>query len=1040
VLEKTFKNISRASGLLVFCLGLFYTLKWIFVPPINPIGMGVSFFGSIAFLLIGSGIVILSYPFSFFWNRLIGVILILMCLIRMAQWFFLKSPVLDQFFFFMRTNPLNSVSYALIGTLFLFWKKEQLSQIKFLYFFFAIFSSSSMSVLGLLAYFLGFGLEFEMPSLFGMIGVFIGDIGILSCLIYYRITQEINRYKLIPWVLGLIFCLFAVLLAGGIYLNQHVPKERSLTNLLVIYAILGGLIFSALASYLTYFWLKSLSQLKKAQFAEKEIETIKEETLQTLASAEVGLWKWDLKKDRVEVDATISRFFQIGESNREGPGQMILEKIHPEDRTVFIDALNWVFLNRKSSECTVRVIWSDRSVHYFQIKGDILVNSFPHISGIVWDVTKSHYTAQLLKLSDGITKVLSNARSLQEGAAAILELFHTFFDWQILTVWKRDSVETPYECVIVESVPGFVSPRFIELSRNLPRDQQDLFLQTISRTLQPVSVEDIGREGKYRRSEVAAKEGIKGGLVFPIKEKEFISGFIELFKKEPYTIKRDPSLNQLLNGIGITIGEFLRRKNAEIAEQELLKIVTASSVPIYTCNLEGTILTWNKASERVFGWRAEEIIGEKIEMLMPPERLNEFVTLKRHFREGIDLKHLRTERKTKEGKLLWLEITYSVLLDEEGRQSKISIMAVDITEEMNAQAALIKAEEKYRSFVENIDEWIWEVDAKGTFTYSNQAVTKILGYSKEEINGQSVYLYLNEQSKDSFKTEFDSSVKQKKGWKNRLFLWKDKRGGERISESVSFPMLDLHNELIGFRGAERDVTELKKIEKTKNEFISIVSHEIRSPLTSIHGALGLLTTQTDLSEKAKDLIQLAYRNSKLLADLVKDIIDIEKIELGKFGFQLQKNLLSPCIREAIQTARLISEKTGIQIVEENLLPNLEVEIDPGRLGQALGNLLSNAINFSPMGGHIFVSMELIGEKVRVYIRDEGPGIPAEFASRIFGKFEQAANVFGREKGTGLGLNIAKTIVEQMGGEIGYLSKPGQGAIFYIELPIAKAVT
>jgi signal transduction histidine kinase len=209
-------------------------------------------------------------------------------------------------------------------------------------------------------------------------------------------------------------------------------------------------------------------------------------------------------------------------------------------------------------------------------------------------------------------------------------------------------------------------------------------------------------------------------------------------------------------------------------------------------------------------------------------------------------------------------------------------------------------------------------------------------------------------------------------------------------------------------------------------------------LTSIHGALGLLASEPSLSSKAKQLIDLAYRNSKLLSTLIQDTVDIERIESGKIDFRLQTVHLSNLIHEAIRSADLILGNGHIQIVEEAILPDIEVRADGERLTQVLLNLLSNAIKFSPQNGRVFVSMQLLGDKVRVSVRDEGAGIPEEFQKKIFGRFEQAAmQISSQQKGTGLGLSISKMIIEKLGGTIGFESKPGQGAVFYFDLPVLK---
>lgn len=237
-----------------------------------------------------------------------------------------------------------------------------------------------------------------------------------------------------------------------------------------------------------------------------------------------------------------------------------------------------------------------------------------------------------------------------------------------------------------------------------------------------------------------------------------------------------------------------------------------------------------------------------------------------------------------------------------------------------------------------------------------------------------------------------------------------------------------------------DVTELKKTERLKNEFVSIVSHELRTPLTSIRGSLGLLVSGVmgEFPEKANKLLEIANNNCERLLLLINDILDIEKIEAGKMDFQFKKLDLNQVINESIIANAMYAEKFGVTI--EFKKPNLNpmVYVDSFRLMQVLSNLLSNACKFSPKGEKITVSLKKLSSIVRVSVTDKGTGIPEEFQFRIFQKFSQADSSDTRGKGgTGLGLNISKTIIEKMGGALNFVSKPNEGTTFYFDLPISQ---
>jgi signal transduction histidine kinase len=235
----------------------------------------------------------------------------------------------------------------------------------------------------------------------------------------------------------------------------------------------------------------------------------------------------------------------------------------------------------------------------------------------------------------------------------------------------------------------------------------------------------------------------------------------------------------------------------------------------------------------------------------------------------------------------------------------------------------------------------------------------------------------------------------------------------------------------------RDITERKQIEKVKDEVIAIVSHELRGPLTSIINSLSLIADGEtgDIPEPTKKMIQIAYRNSERLLRLANNMLDIRKIESGKMEFHYQVLELMPLIEQGIDANLSYAEQFKVQIKLEDGVPNAKVNVDSDRFIQILTNLLTNAAQFSPSGGDILVSGSRYGNFLRVAVKDNGPGIPEEFKNKMFGKFAQFESQGAKRKdGSGLGLNIAKMLVEYMGGSIGFETKINEGTTFYFDLP------
>ncbi len=258
---------------------------------------------------------------------------------------------------------------------------------------------------------------------------------------------------------------------------------------------------------------------------------------------------------------------------------------------------------------------------------------------------------------------------------------------------------------------------------------------------------------------------------------------------------------------------------------------------------------------------------------------------------------------------------------------------------------------------------------------------------------------------------------------------------------VAAPLFDEHEIVIGCVLAFRDATREHEIDKMKTEFVSIASHQLKTPLTAIKWVTEMLMDEKDgkLTEAQKALLIDLNNSNERMIDLVNNLLSVSRIETGRnFEILKEKCNLSMLMKQIIEQSVRSAEKRKVKIILNESFPNaLELNLDKQKMEQALSNVLSNAIKYSLNKGKVVVgSLPAKKNTFVMYIKDEGIGIPLKQQGRVFQKFFRADNVFKIEaEGNGLGLYIVKAIVEEHGGKIWFKSQENKGSIFFIELPV-----
>jgi PAS domain S-box-containing protein len=386
--------------------------------------------------------------------------------------------------------------------------------------------------------------------------------------------------------------------------------------------------------------------------------------------------------------------------------------------------------------------------------------------------------------------------------------------------------------------------------------------------------------------------------------------------------------------------------------------------------------------------------------------------------------------------------------DYEGVAHEQELMNAQIEEQLqellNARREVEASGRKLALFAERAPIAVLEFDANATVLEMNPAAENLFGYALAELIGRNGLQMLFPADEfgvnEIWWRDFVAGVRPVTI--NRLRCTR-RDGLEIMCEFTFTPLVNDEGDVISIIAQGRDVTLQLEAERLKKEFTSTLSHELRTPLTSIIGSLQLINSGVlgDLEKDVTELTTIAERNGQRLLDLINDLLDIEKIESGKFTLSPEVVSLDTLLRDTLALNKGFADRYNVKLALEDGMAQIKVEADPKRLVQVVTNLLSNAAKFSPAGGTVDVSLRVDGPRVRVAVHDRGPGIPESFRSRMFSRFAQADSTATRQKGgTGLGLAICKRLIELMHGSIGFEDRPGGGTTFYFELPVLGSET
>jgi len=479
---------------------------------------------------------------------------------------------------------------------------------------------------------------------------------------------------------------------------------------------------------------------------------------------------------------------------------------------------------------------------------------------------------------------------------------------------------------------------------------------------------------------------------------------------------------------------------------ERLRIVyDRAPVGIFETDLEGRFERVNDAFCTLTGRSREALLQLRSQDITHSDDVAPDLDAFQRIRNN-ELPSVRREKRyiREDGTAVWVELHRFGVPDAAGKPAFTVGIVEDITERRETETALRRREARFRALMNNAPVLIWVTGLDG-MEYVNQAYLEFLGVESHEVLGNAWTYFLHPEDRDGFAAAYDEAARGMQPFE-RQFRFRRADGEYRWMMSVALPQFGAAGKFAGYTGATFDISALKEAElslrtadQRKDEFIAMMAHELRNPLAPISNIVQMMRTQ-ELDAKtlawAHDVLDRQLRN---VGRMVNDMLDVSRIRHGKIQLHRERVALNDAVNRSIDALRSTIDAGQKQVAIETPAAPIVLFADPVRLEQIIGNLINNAVKFTPQGGHIWVTATEggDGDGVSVSIRDDGDGIAADAIDRVFDLFMQGNTALDRAQGgLGIGLSLVRGLVELHGGTIEAQSDgPGRGSEFVVRLPV-----
>ncbi|MCC6287739.1 MAG: PAS domain S-box protein [Chitinophagaceae bacterium] len=496
-----------------------------------------------------------------------------------------------------------------------------------------------------------------------------------------------------------------------------------------------------------------------------------------------------------------------------------------------------------------------------------------------------------------------------------------------------------------------------------------------------------------------------------------------------------------VSGIMVTVNDVTEKVNArktvENAEERLRIALEAAELGTWELDLQTFHINFNPRLAEIFGHApTETLTHQQLRSQIHPDDNKNIV--EKAFEEALITKIYTYEaRVIKPGNTVcWVRVQGKVFA-EDGKPTKLLGTIRDITEDKFYEQELEESEQKFRLLADSTPQLIWTSDEKGNINYYNNAVYDYSGLTLQDLQGEGWLQIVHPDERQENLRLWERSIATGEDF---IFEHRFRRfdGEYRWQLSRAIPQRDSEGVIQMWVGTSTDIHEIKELDQQKDYFISMASHELKTPVTSLKGYTQLLQSSYENSGDnfLINSLNIIDKQTVRLNKLISELLDLSKIKLGNLFFDEEYFDLNKYLSEVLEEKRMINPGFVINYHYKKPAP---VCADKDRIRQVMANLVNNAIKYSSSSNVIDITSEVKGNEVIVTVKDYGIGILKKDQEKIFERFYRVPNKSTKTyPGFGIGLYIASEIVKRSNGTIGVTSEPGKGSSFYFSLPLKAA--